>query len=322
MTTMPRNRKQILASTFALALVWPVMMGLHAQETAVDPESTRMAEHESLSIDSLPNAIRVHPRVISGGLPEGVAGFEALQTLGVRTVISVDGMKPDVESARRFGLRYVHLPHGYDRVPENRRLELARAILDFPGPIYIHCHHGKHRSPAATASACITAGLMSGDDGARLLKQAGTSPDYAGLFRSVDQAQRVDADELAALEMEYPEVAKIPPMAQAMVDLDHAFADVLSVQSAGWKPPADHPDLDPGHAVLMLREQLTELVRTDESRQHGDRFLGILDHSIRQSQALQRSLKDSDASGGFEAAARAVEAIRSDCKSCHQAFRD
>src|SRR4051794_20430730 len=56
------------------------------------------------------NALRVTDNLYSGSSPEGDEGFRSLCEWGVRTVISVDGAAPDVERARRFGLRYVHLP--------------------------------------------------------------------------------------------------------------------------------------------------------------------------------------------------------------------
>lgn len=45
----------------------------------------------------------------------------------------------------------IHLPIGYNGFDENRRLELVRATRDAiqEGPVYIHCHHGKH-----TACGC------------------------------------------------------------------------------------------------------------------------------------------------------------------------
>jgi hypothetical protein len=67
-----------------------------------------------LASQHLPNLVRVHEKVISGGLPEGDAAFQELAALGVKTIISVDGMTPDVGMAAKHGLRYVHLPHGYD----------------------------------------------------------------------------------------------------------------------------------------------------------------------------------------------------------------
>src|SRR5262245_3837035 len=92
----------------------------------------------------LPNVYRVTDRLYSGGSPVGDTGFASLQKLGIRTVISVDGVRPDVQRARKHGLRYIHLPIGYDGVPRAKALRLARAVRDLPGPVYLHCHHGKH----------------------------------------------------------------------------------------------------------------------------------------------------------------------------------
>jgi protein tyrosine/serine phosphatase len=69
-------------------------------------------------------------------------------------------------------------------VPAERAAELAKAVRDLPGPIYIHCHHGKHRSPAAAAVACVAAGLLAPERAPAVLKEAGTSPNYRGLFAS------------------------------------------------------------------------------------------------------------------------------------------
>ncbi|HEX5033790.1 MAG TPA: hypothetical protein VFW62_04865, partial [bacterium] len=85
---------------------------------------------EKVAAKHLPNVVRVHSKVISGGLPEGDAGFKELQDLGVKTVISVDGARPDVDLAKKYGLRYVHLPHGYDGIPQSRLEELAKAVRD------------------------------------------------------------------------------------------------------------------------------------------------------------------------------------------------
>src|SRR5438046_379302 len=62
------------------------------------------------------NAFRVTDRMISGSQPEGDAAFAALAKAGVKTIISVDGSKPDVATAKKYGLRYIHLPIGYDGI--------------------------------------------------------------------------------------------------------------------------------------------------------------------------------------------------------------
>src|SRR5688572_6774094 len=92
------------------------------------------ARIEKIASIHLPNPVRLHERVISGGLPEGEAAFAELKELGIKTVISVDGARPDVATAEKFGMRYVHLPHGYDGVPQVRAKELTKAVRDLPGP--------------------------------------------------------------------------------------------------------------------------------------------------------------------------------------------
>ena len=100
----------------------------------------------------LHQVVTFHPGVISGGVPGG-EGFATLAAMGVKTIISVDGGAPDVAAAKAAGIRYIHLPMGYDGCEESRVLELTRATRDSMerGGVYIHCHHGKHRSPAAAA---------------------------------------------------------------------------------------------------------------------------------------------------------------------------
>ena len=47
-----------------------------------------------LAVKHLPNAYRVHEKVISGGQPDGERAFKELADLGVKTVVSVDGARP------------------------------------------------------------------------------------------------------------------------------------------------------------------------------------------------------------------------------------
>jgi len=171
----------------------------HDQDETPTEQRPHDGQHSPRKIAAtyLPNPVMVHPKVISGGLPEGDNAFQELQSLGVKTIISVDGMKPDVDTASKFGLRYVHLPHGYDGVPSGRVKELAKAVRSLDGPIYIHCHHGKHRSPAAASIACVGAGLISKSMALAVLELAGTSPNYRGHF---DSARRAKPLETAFLE--------------------------------------------------------------------------------------------------------------------------
>ncbi len=281
---------------------------------------------QMIGAKNLPNPIRVHTKVISGGLPEGDRAFQELRTLGVKTLISVDGMKPDVETASKYGLRYVHLPHGYDGVPMQRAKELAKAVREFDGPIYIHCHHGKHRSPAAASVACVAAGLIPASQSIAVLHMAGTSPHYRGLFESVRKAKPIDGAVLDELVVEFFESVEVPPLAEAMVAMGHTHDRLQLIARAAWRPPADHPDVDPAHEALLMREQFTELLRTEYVQAEPEQFREIL----RASEAAARSLENALRSQSTDLSRVADTAnarimltkISANCVKCHTQYRD
>ncbi len=267
------------------------------------------AETNFVRVDapSLPNAYWVDDAVSCGGLPDGDQGFAALAKMGVKTVISVDGQMPDVDGAARHGLAYVHLPHGYDTVPPRRILELAKAIADLPGPVYVHCHHGKHRSPAATAAACVAIGRMDHGAANRLLVTAGTGAQYVGLYRSVAEAKRVDARALKMLAVEFVPIAPVPELAASMVQVDHLL-DIL--KEAGGND---------AHAAVLLREQFTEMLRSSDVTARGHKFTTAMQHSLRLAEALEASIHRATGDAKILSALNRVE---TDCKACHQSHRD
>jgi len=258
-------------------------------EAIIEPAAAGLPE--KLADERLHNAVRLHKKVISGGMPDE-ASFQALQELGVKTIISVDGAQPDLELAHRYGMRYVHLPHGYDGISEERARELAKAVRDLDGPIFIHCHHGKHRSPAAAAVACVSAGLLEPGQSLAVLRMAGTSENYRGLYDSAEAASRVDDALLDALVVEFPETADVPPMADAMVGVEHAHDHLTEIKEAGWLSPPSHPDLEPDHEALLLREHFTELLRTDDVTSQPEEFQQLLRESETAARQLEEALRD------------------------------
>jgi protein tyrosine phosphatase (PTP) superfamily phosphohydrolase (DUF442 family) len=274
----------------------------------------------------LPNAIRIHEKVISGGLPDGEEAFQELQDLGIKTIISVDGAKPDLELAKKHGLKYVHLPHSYDGVPEQRGYELAKAVRDFEGPIYIHCHHGKHRSPAAAAVACITAGLIEPAMASGILQLAGTNPNYRGLYESAQSAHKLDATVLDALKADFPESAELTPMAEAMVHLEHTQDRVKMIAAAGWKSPASHPEIIPAQEVLLLKEHFKELLRAESVGKEAEGFRAMLHESESAATDLETALMNWSDSGAAlpvpDALPASFEKIAKNCVACHTQYRD
>lgn len=243
--------------------------------------------------------------LISGAQPEGDAAYAALADLGVKTVISVDGAKPDAEAARRHGLRYVHLPVGYDGVSSGRARELAKAIVELPGPIYLHCHHGLHRGPAAAAVACVLAGRMTNDRAVETMRRLGTGEEYRGLYASAREARPADPAELRALKVEFRETAPVPPLTQSMVKLDEALGRVELGAKDGPRMPA--------HEVLQLRELCTELLRSEELKNRSDEF-----RSLMQKTELAARQLESGAAGPNPG----LTALKKSCTDCHAAYRN
>ncbi len=110
-----------------------------------------------------------------------------LAKLGVKTIVSVDGIAPNVEAAKKYGMRYVHVPIGYDGIDESAQALLTRVATDIKGTIYIHCHHGKHRGPAAAAIVCRVDDGRPAEAAMIILEKAGTGKEYPGLWRDVEQ---------------------------------------------------------------------------------------------------------------------------------------
>lgn len=272
-----------------------------------------------LQVPHLPNAVRLHPKVISGGSPDGQDGFRQLAKLGVKTVISVDGLTPDVASAKRFGLRYVHLPHGYDGIQPSRVRELAKAVHELPGPIYIHCHHGRHRSPAAAVSACITLGHLSPTLGVPMLKLAGTSPEYRGLYQSVKDAKRLPVQTIEAVEVQFRETVELPSIVEVMTKLESITERLERHRDRNWNPDKTDPDRTPAHDALLLQELFTEFGRDPSVRTKNAEFRKMVRDSLAASRQLRESLA---ATAPGVMAGPALKRIRHNCVQCHRSFRN
>jgi protein tyrosine phosphatase (PTP) superfamily phosphohydrolase (DUF442 family) len=270
----------------------------------------------------LENAHKLTPKVWSGGEPHGEAAFQAMRELGVKTLISVDGAKPNIELAKKYGLRYIHLPIGYDGVPLERTEAVAKALLEAEWPIYVHCHHGKHRGPAAAVTGCVAAGLLSNGEATAAMKKMGTDPKYTGLWKSAREANAIPADELKKRTIELKEVAPVPPIAEAMVVIDEKFEHLKLAQKAGFKKPADHPDIDPPHEALQLREVFFEMTRTAEYQAKPADFKKWTENSIQTAKDLEKWLRDPVAKKNVAKGSALMDALRKECAGCHKTYRD
>jgi protein tyrosine phosphatase (PTP) superfamily phosphohydrolase (DUF442 family) len=260
----------------------------------------------------LENLRKLSPTIYSGGEPVGDAAFSKLAEMGIRAVISVDGIRPDIEGARKHGLRYIHIPVGYEGVNPNARAALTRVVRDITGPVFIHCHHGKHRGPAAAAVACMAAGQMTHEQALEYMKVAGAGQEYQGLWTDVREFQPLAAD---AQLPELVEAAKVEPLAAFMSALDRPWDAVKAAQTAGWKPGAD-PTKAPAQQALLLWEGLRESRRTLDGSD--ETLEATMDEAVQHASDLRQALEANQ----LEVATAAYKKLEASCAQCHVDYRN
>lgn len=264
----------------------------------------------------LHNLFRISDRLFSGGRPEDEEGFASLQKLGIKTVISVDGTPPDIETARKYRLKYVHIPIGYDGIPRETMLRLAKAAKVLPGPIYIHCHHGKHRGPAAVAAVALcTDKACRASDAIAFMRRAQTDPKYQGLYAVTRDFIPLKDDELQKIPEDFPEIAKVDDLTELMSRVDQCFEMLLPLtrdQVLGNRASALQ-------SALLLHEHFREIERLPETLDRSHEFRSDLDSSISLSELLHRDIQsDSDLSSQRQSA----KLLKQTCNRCHDRDRD
>ncbi|MFO0907090.1 MAG: hypothetical protein U0794_01770 [Isosphaeraceae bacterium] len=302
-----------------------VFASLATASPAQTPTKPAAHDPERIQIPGIENTFRLSPRLYSGGDPRGSTAFAALRALGIKTVVSVDGGVPDVETARNLGLRYVHIPIGYDGVPREQALKLVQAIRTLPGPVYVHCHHGKHRGPAAAAVCGIATEGWSGNEALAWMKAAGTSPDYQGLYDSARTFVAPSAEELARVGRSLPERAPVPDLVARMVQVDARWDRIKELEKAGFPSAPGSNSLDPPHEALQLVELFREALRLPEVKERGRDFVAALEAAERDAAQLEtalRTLGKGPTPDARKAADAAFAAVGKRCTGCHARHRD
>src|SRR5262245_14950937 len=99
-------RRLVCLPLLALLLMGVLSCANWPNQSSDRPPQTPGAEQsrsDTAKIDApgLHNVYRITDKLFSGSSPEGDEGFRSLQELGIKTVISVDGARPDVGSAHK-----------------------------------------------------------------------------------------------------------------------------------------------------------------------------------------------------------------------------
>jgi protein tyrosine phosphatase (PTP) superfamily phosphohydrolase (DUF442 family) len=293
-----------------------------ASPSAAQPEITIAAPDlqatKSQDLPGLHNLVSYAPGIVGGSQPEGREGLHTLASMGIKTIVTVDGAAPDVEGAQQLGIQYVHLPISYDTVTPERQLQIAQALASCDGPIYVHCHHGKHRSSAALGTAMVLCGKLTPDQVKERMKVSGLSKDYTGLWAAVANARPMAPSELKVDPKTLPSVTKVSGMVGTMAEIDQVIDLVKQAHAAGWQAPKDHPDLVAPKETARLAALFANLKQDAESTAHPAEYQTLLDKSIAASAALDKAVRAADAA----TAEAQLTAINKGCKECHVLYRD
>jgi protein tyrosine phosphatase (PTP) superfamily phosphohydrolase (DUF442 family) len=275
-----------------------------------------MQKFQAIESESVPRLLKLSERIYCGAEPKLEASFEALQALGIRTIVSVDGADPNLEWAGQYGMQYVHIPIGYDGIEADQAASMVAVMRTRPGPFYFHCHHGRHRGPAAAAIALMADTECGPAGGLAVLKQAGTSEKYTGLWRDIRGFENPPADaKLPQLRQQ----AVISDFNAAMAEMDRTFDELKLIQADGWLSSASHPDLDSHQSALILAQHFQKLGDPEDPEIATESlFQEQLQKATGASLKLEQALKTGDA----VQADLYLKAVKASCTACHTDYRN
>lgn len=314
-----KSRMRTVVPALALALVVAGCSSPRDEAPQAGAQLGTAAEDlqfEQIANEDVQRLMRLSPDLYSGGEPKTEESFRELAALGVKTIVNVDGATPKLDLAAKYGMEYVHIPIGYDGVKPEQAAAMVRVMREREGPYYFHCHHGRHRGPAAAAIALMESTGCSTDGGVAVLEQAGTSEGYPGLWRDVRAFQPPPAD---AELPELVEVAEVGDFEAAMAQLDRTWDEMKLIQKAGFVSSADHPDLDPHNVARILAQRLEESRKlSDPTLAAEERYHREMMQAVRGAHALEEALSE----GRIADAQAPFDEVRKSCKGCHVDYRD
>lgn len=241
--------------------------------------------------------------VFIGGQPRG---YEALQQMGFKSVIDVDATPPEARSYEAMAI--VHLPLRYSGITHEQASELVFALEELARPVYIHCHHGSNRAPAAAAVGLVGTGEWSVAQGIQLMKRAGADPAFYGLFRSVADARVIPSHERSPRDSG---LRKFDSFAVSMAKIDEHVANL--VRDTAGVPPSPEVAAEAAELVDVLRVAFDGSAHMEEELFHAHASL-----SIAQAVSLEHALRREQ----FDQIHDLFTALNATCADCHRQYRD
>ena len=269
----------------------------------------------------LDHVVAYQHNLFSGGKPEGELGFNSLRELQVATVLCVDGLAPDVETARKFGIKSIHIPLKYNSPTRAQVLDLCTAYMmhTSQGNVYIHCHHGKHRSASAAALISIALELSTAAEMKEKMRISGTSLHYKGLWDAVDGQQGIDVTEIIKNKKVFPEAVKPSGITEQMIDIDEALDRLLLAKKTNWITPETHPDLAPTADAGVIAETFRSMLFDDDPQFSQEGYTDQTHTAFLEASRLEEILKTD--SIDVELFNEHVLRVERTCVQCHERWR-
>jgi len=298
------------------------LMGRDAYDAALLVKLPQIAPAES---PALHNVFELSDHIISGSEPHGEAAFRLLEERGVKTIISVDGKIPDLETARRHGIRYVHIPIEYKGISDDEILRLAKTFRELEPPFYVHCFHGRHRGPAAAAiGRLVKDGVTRAQALAEMRQWSGTSSKYHGLYDTVARASIPGPEVTGAFRYDFPNAVRAEGIRQAMVAIPRAFDRLKALKKSHWVTDPRHPDIDAVNESEKLAEAFAAAEASTDTAGRPDDFREWMKSGVNESAllvGLLRRVGQGDAKAAVKADA-ALDRMKKLCASCHAIYRN
>lgn len=290
-----------------------------AENEPAERGPAKAAATKSVQLGQL-DAIRVADDLFCGPQPRTAQDFAALKAQGIQTVIGLDGVVPNAQLARQAGLKYVHLPVGFNQA-EQQVPALLATLKSAKGPCYLHCRYGRPRTPAMVAMVAQVRYGWNQAQASEWAKQAGVGESYQGLAASLASFRPPAADAVRQ--------AKVPSGPAKTTPLVHTMAALLD----DWEPirkaaAAEFKDYSPEqlnrlavHAV-GVEKHLRGLTGDAIVSDWGQDFADEMAEAAAAAQALAAACRAAAASGNVEPLPQAMKAAGSRCGACHTTYRN
>jgi protein tyrosine phosphatase (PTP) superfamily phosphohydrolase (DUF442 family) len=305
--------------TFAILLTTAGTQRLPAQQTSTPTNQSPTPLPSGIkrsAVEGIENFIQVSERVYSGGEPTS-EGLKHLQKLGVTFLLSVDGLSPDRDTAEKLGMKYVHIPMGYDGIDSKQIQDFVTLMAHHQGKLFVHCHHGKHRGPAAVAACLIISKEMTKEQAVQFMRGAGTGKDYQGLWKSIADldVSSYQPQDLSKLLVRSNEKS----MAQWMAELDRSWETIQEQQK---KPDAELSTAQ----LLIVIEAFRESARVAgaaKENQYGDKTTkDRLIQWLKDCEQETASIRELVLSQAHEKARDRLRSLAKQCVDCHAEYRN